>query len=373
MAFAVALLCSCVDRTSVDPTSAVNLYHEKAAQAFSQSNYREAIINYQQGISVLAGHDQVPVEIRLALLQGLALSHSRIGQLDRAEEFYLRALDLIDNKNPMIVELNLQLAKVHRRSNELQQANERMEKAAIAALQHYGKNDRRNAEILRSQAKIALGLKQYNNAVKHLEQALNIMVQANGSVSAKLQILTELGMVWQRSGNYDKAITFYQRALQETKEKLGDSNPSVLHRLNELARAWELKANYTQATNLYEQALHLGNSLYGQGHQVVAQSMRSAARAWEANGDSNKAVSYLEQALVIGRKKFGEQHPNTANQLSDLAGVHYRQGQYQKAAGLYEKAHMIFNLSLGEGSASTKLTQKRLMSARAAAEQEGRK
>ncbi|MBU7026539.1 MAG: tetratricopeptide repeat protein, partial [Theionarchaea archaeon] len=130
--------------------------------------------------------------------------------------------------------------------------------------------------------------------------------------------LNEFGMILCDGGDFQKAITCFEQALEIAKEIYGEKHPDVATRLNNLGLAWYSLGDSKKAIDYYEQALTIDREIYGERHPSVATMLNNLGLAWKSLGDPKKAIEYYEQALKIDKEIYGEKHPYVATMLNNL-------------------------------------------------------
>ena len=73
-----------------------------------------------------------------------------------------------------------------------------------------------------------------------------------------------------------------------------------------------------KAIMYYEQALEVDREIYEDKHSRVVRDLDGLGLAWKSLGDPKKAIEYYEQALEIGKEIYGEKHPSVARDLNNL-------------------------------------------------------
>ena len=108
-----------------------------------------------------------------------------------------------------------------------------------------------------------------------------------GSTAVGTNALVDLGNVYFKSGDYDKAISCYMDFLARTDLK------NALHDLvlESLGGTYEAKGSYEEALEVYQQLANEGALAY------QAQAQLYLGRVYEAIGDRDKAMSHYENYL----------------------------------------------------------------------------
>jgi len=113
----------------------------------------------------------------------------------------------------------------------------------------------------------ALSLKSYgeytsdvtSKAIEYLNNAISL---DKGYGSAH----NLLGWVYDDTGDYDRAIESYQKALEIALKEFGPEHPEVAVRYNELGLAYYNICDYDRATQSYQKALEIGLKKLGRNH-----------------------------------------------------------------------------------------------------------
>jgi len=195
------------------------------------------------------------------------------------------------------------------------------------------------AQQLNDQAVDLYAQGKYQKAIALLQQSLEIRERLLGdedtSVFASVNLLAFL---YDSSGQFEKAVSFYQRAILIS-EKSNDSDVR-----QSLPWGYELLAKLYLKMGLYEKALPLfqlsldivGISFREEHPSLVAAKMRNLAEIYRTLGQYEKALNYYQQSLVIEEKDDPESF-NVASSLEGLADTHLEMGQIEKSAPLYRR------------------------------------
>jgi tetratricopeptide (TPR) repeat protein len=90
------------------------------------------------------------------------------------------------------------------------------------------------------------------------------------------------------------------------------------------------KRGYDKAIDYYEKALEINLIVFGSQHPKVATGYNNLGGAWDSKGEYDKAIDYYEKALQIYLNAFGSQHPNVASEYSNLGGAWDSKGNTTK-------------------------------------------
>ena len=167
-----------------------------------------------------------------------------------------------------------------------------------------------NAEYLNEVGLLLVELGQYDQAISNYEKALEIDIETLGPNHINIaKYWNNLGGAWKEKGEYDKAIEFYEKALESDIQISGPENSKVAIYWNNLGGAWRVKGEYDKAIEFYEKAFESGIQILGPDHPKVALFWSNLGVAWDSKGEYDKAIEFYEKAEASDLKNFGPNHP----------------------------------------------------------------
>jgi tetratricopeptide (TPR) repeat protein len=154
---------------------------------------------------------------------------------------------------------------------------------------------------------------------------------------------SNLGAVYYRLGNYQKALECEEKALTIRLRVYGEaySNPSIAASYNHLGSAYYSLGEAKQALIYYKKALGMRLQVYGDSHPDVAISYNSLGTAYQSLGDAQKGLECHEKALTIQLQVYGDAHPDVAIHYNNLGEAYRSLGDARKALECQEKALVI--------------------------------
>ena len=195
----------------------------------------------------------------------------------------------------------------------------------------------------------------YDKAIEYYEKALNSDLKNYGEDHPNVATYrNNLGATWKAKGEYDKAIEYYEVALNSDLKNFGENHPKVATRWNNLGEVWRAKGKYDKAIGYYEKALNSDLKNFGENHPNIAAHQNNLGVAWNAKGEHDKAIEYLEKALKSDLKTFGENHSNVATYRNNLGTAFNAKGEYDKAIEYLEKSLSVIQVRLGDDHPYTK-------------------
>ncbi len=154
--------------------------------------------------------------------------------------------------------------------------------------------------------------KRYDRAVVYYQKALDIDRQSPDKNDPDIAAAyNRLGLALHRDGEYDQAIEAYMSAWKIQIQALGESHPDVATTYNNLGEAYREKGDFDRAIEYYTKDLNICLDTLGQNHLNVATSYNNLAYAYHGKGDKDRAIEYFKKALKVYRIALGDDHPQT--------------------------------------------------------------
>ena len=160
--------------------------------------------------------------------------------------------------------------------------------------------------------------------------------ESNRNAATQMNILNELGLAYDSLSEFNRAIEFFQQAL-EISRKIGDRNgeaKSLMGRGN----AYFSLGQYQQAVYFYEQSLTICTEIGDRNGE--ANSFMGRGNAYFSLGQNQQAIYFYEQALKI-YTEIGDRN-GEAKSLNGLGSSSYLLGQNQQAIYFYEQSLKIY-------------------------------
>jgi len=153
--------------------------------------------------------------------------------------------------------------------------------------------------------------------------------------------LHNLAMLYQATGDYEKAEPLMQRALEIRQKVLHAEHPDTATSLKNLAGLYQDMDQYTKAEPICKRALALIGKFYGPEHPETVLCMDQLATLYLQMGNYNHAETLYQQSLAIRKKHLGLDHPGYAVGLIQLAGLYHLMGDHVRFAPLLHEAMTV--------------------------------
>jgi tetratricopeptide (TPR) repeat protein len=126
-------------------------------------------------------------------------------------------------------------------------------------------------------------------------------------------------------------IGILNKAFIIQKSNIGIENPDVAQLYNNIALVFEKQGNYGKAIKLYNNSLAIQSRISGDECPEVALFYNNIARIHDMKGEQDKALIIYKKALVIQEKVLGIDHPDIAITYNNIAISYYTLDKYTEA------------------------------------------
>jgi tetratricopeptide (TPR) repeat protein len=188
----------------------------------------------------------------------------------------------------------------------------------------------------------------YPAAVRAYEEALTVFGQHKRTTGEQVgNLLNNLGTLYLEMGDLDRAGEFLNRAVDHTRSRHGEGHPDYATRILNLAMWHARKRQYPEALGLIHQSVRIRAELLGTRHPGYFHALNNLADTFRQAGDCASARPVVEQAMA-GRTAYGEHHPLTTHTLLTCAFIEVASGRPIDALALFRKSSAIDQDLLGQ-------------------------
>ncbi|MFH2095791.1 MAG: CHAT domain-containing tetratricopeptide repeat protein, partial [Bacteroidota bacterium] len=189
----------------------------------------------------------------------------------------------------------------------------------------------------------------YEKAVHYYNQAINLREKVFGKESPRCcESMNNLSLLHMNFGKFDDALIIMLENEQATKKVYGNESGDYFKILNQLGTVYYETGNYKNAGIWYEKGLKTGKALVGEKNLFIAQNMNSLGVVYFNMGDYPKGEKYLLKAMEIRKELSGTNSPEYAQSLMNLATLYTEQGKYKDAEQNFISAANIIQEKQGQ-------------------------
>jgi tetratricopeptide (TPR) repeat protein/transcriptional regulator with XRE-family HTH domain len=179
-----------------------------------------------------------------------------------------------------------------------------------------------------------LGRGLYDLGKTYLQHAYEAII-APGDVHAAARILSSLGMIAQKQGEYLQATSFYEEGLAAARQ--GEDQDLTCALLSALGWVTEKRGSYIQAEAYIQEGLILAREI--NNDRCYGTLLRVLGTIADSQGNSHDAKAHYQEALTIMRQ-YNDQEECTIL-LINLGIIHANEGAFSESTSLFEEALAI--------------------------------
>jgi len=183
------------------------------------------------------------------------------------------------------------------------------------------------------------------------EQLLRKTIEAAGmdvEYGVNLRYTTELASVYRDWGQYGKAEPLFNKTLEALRQIKGDEHFLTSLCMYGLVRLYVDQDRYDEAEKLFSEALPIARRRLREDHPVTLRLVNTFAVLHTKQKQYDEAEGLFDEALKGRQRELGDDHPDTLESKNDLAVLYKEQARYEEAEPLLLEAVEGRKQKLGE-------------------------
>jgi tetratricopeptide (TPR) repeat protein len=178
------------------------------------------------------------------------------------------------------------------------------------------------------------------------QQVYEALLEQATDESDKAPIYNQLGLMKDSQGEYEEALTFYEKTLEIDKKTLSPNDPELAKTFNNIGLVYDNIGEYSKALSSYEKALEIKQQSLPSNHPSLAASYNNIGVVYRKMSEYSKALSSYKKALEIRQQSLPSNHPDLAMSYNNIGLLYERMGEYSQALSFCERAVVIDEHSL---------------------------
>ncbi|CAF1153648.1 unnamed protein product [Adineta steineri] len=178
------------------------------------------------------------------------------------------------------------------------------------------------------------------------QEVYEILVHQTTDESEKAHIYHQLGGIKDDQGEYQEALTYYEKSLAIYQKILPSDHLNLAHSYNNIGVTYKNMDDYSKALLSYEKALAIRQRSLSCKPLDLAHSYNNIGGVYNNIGDYPKALSNYEEVHAIRQRSLPSNHPSLGDSYNNIGSVYFNMGDYPKALLSHEKALAIRQQSL---------------------------
>ena len=227
-------------------------------------------------------------------------------------------------------------------------------KAQVLYIRYFGEKSVRNANVLHQLGRLYWREADYERALDCNLKALQIRKELLGENHPDVaRSLNNLGIVYSETGEYEKSLDYHFRTLEPRKKLLGENHPDIALIYDNIGGVYQNMGNFDKAREFFEKALQLNLIVTGEKSQAVITSYRNLAGLYYSMSNLSKALEYNLKILMLREEIYGQKHPLIAASCNSVGTIYCDKGEYDTAIEYFRRALQIVESVLGSNHVET--------------------
>ena len=221
---------------------------------------------------------------------------NELGQIDRAEKYFLNLLKSLPPNHPDIADIYNGIACVYAKKGELD-----------------------------------LALKNYKAAYDIRKRTLE---ETDPKIAGSLH---NIGVIYKAQGYSDRALDSYYQALNIHEKNYQGDHEDKGYTIESIGLTYKSKGEYDTALLWLNRALDMHKRLFPAQHPEIGKCLGSIGSVYEEKGELNKAFDYYQLQLDMEEKCLPPDHSRLIKHLEWIARIHIKQNNQAKALALHRE------------------------------------
>jgi eukaryotic-like serine/threonine-protein kinase len=290
--------------------------------------------------------------VQAQLYETLGTMYQKLGKLDQADSLLNLALKerkiVYGDDSPEVAETLVTLGLLRDDQAQLPEA-ERLVRVGLAmSKRRLLPNHPSIAKATASLGKVLEDRGSYDEAIKTLEQAVQLQSTKGPTTPELATTLYELANTHFYAGHYDTSQSINERLLPLCREIYGERHPRVADVLVNLGAIKFDLGHYAEAEKFDRQALDIVEGWYGKDNPETASDLTLVGRSLVFQGRLDEAIEPLQRSLAINERVYGKVNPTVASALNELGNAASKKGDYDAAEQYFTRMIDIYRQVYGD-------------------------
>lgn len=205
------------------------------------------------------------------------------------------------------------------------------------------------SKLVLAQAKI--NMQNTSEAIKTYEEIAKIYKEEEGISELKYALLyNDIGTCYYKTGDYDLAGQYFEKALKIKSKKLGFDSPELLAEYNNVAVIFRIQSKFTEALEYAKisETIQLAQDKIDTNR--LANLYNTIGVTYKDLLDLDQAEKYLLKSYKLYTAYYGEENAHNLTTLLNLVDYYYGISQYKKGLFYNKKATKIATDNYGDSS-----------------------
>lgn len=263
-------------------------------------------------------------------------------ELNRARDCYLESVRIREKLEIMDYPLSYaysNLGYIYNQTGDITQAEKYLKKTLEIRGKILSPGDLRLASPLYNLGALLIALSSYDEAEWFLEKAKKIYIREYGENHYVGRVYNNLGIIFSRRGDYSKALSYYERAIQLSNKIPGRNKTAIINAYNNLGGIYQKMNDYEKALAWFLKSVEF-SSIYAPGE--LAQTYIHIGNTYKYLGNDKLAEKYFQKAIQDTTLIDSDTPPILASSYLNFGLFYTGRFEYEKGLDLYRKALTLY-------------------------------
>lgn len=236
---------------------------------------------------------------------------------------------------PLTAEVLLVKGILLSQGGKFQEATEVLEEAdhLAATVKHVQASAQALCELVNV---VGFWIRRFDEGIVRGRYALNFLLHHSLMDKQGARLLSSMGLVMRRKGEFDRAVEYQKQALELCVKQMPREQCHVY--------VWHLGADYYYAGRLQEsesnflQSIKDAEAVLGPSHPELGKAMNNLSLLLCDLGRYDEALHWVRRALTIFEQAYGKDHAQVGDAVTNLANTLWWKGEYQQALPFHQQS-----------------------------------
>ncbi|MGE5342492.1 MAG: tetratricopeptide repeat protein [Candidatus Omnitrophota bacterium] len=288
--------------------------------------HKEEYVIYGDSVVRAMGADEKNNNELATLANNLSIIYKYMGQLDRALEFQLKAIEIreavLDFQHPDLATSYNNVSLIYQ---DMGQSDRALEFQLKAIEIYKAVLDSQHPLLAMSYNNVSLiyqDMGQLDRALEFQFKAIEIREAVLDSQHPSLATsYNNVSTIYRAMGQLDRALEFQLKAIEIQEAVLDPQHPSLATSYNNVSIIYYMMCQLDQSLEFQLKDIEISEKILGPQHPSLATSYNNISQIYKNMGQWDDSLRFAEKAVAILQTLFPGGHPNLDRAKRNLEGI----------------------------------------------------
>lgn len=315
--------------------------------------YDSALKYFQKALDIQRTVNEGDLSSIATIYGNIAIVYNMKGAYDEALEYNKKVLSIVDvNTDPITVALCYKsIGNIYMSMDQNENAIKYLQQSVDILVPLFGENDLGVIGTYQNMSLAYKHLRQYDKALSILQKTKDLYVQLVGEQSFEVSLsYIHYAELYEMIEQFDSSMVYYDKAFDILNNISDDNHKYVAFIYKGKASLYDIDKQYQKALEYYNKAMSTTVATYGENNLYVADILIGIADVKTHQGEYQLALDNYKEALGMLLATLDENHSDVANVYYKMAEVYINQKDFPAALEYYNKALAIYETEKGKKS-----------------------